>query len=247
MKLKILSFIFIVSCPIYSQNLDPIEADRPDQTETPAIVPEGMLQVEAGFTYQKNDNHNLTVNLPSTLWKYGINKKLELRLITEYVYEKIQNESTNDLTPLFVGFKLKLLDESGLVPKTSFIAQICLPKIASPNYKNEYIVPEFRFTMQYSLSKKLNLGSNLGMEWDEFSTVPVYIYTLTTGYSITQKTGCYIETFGCLSQNTKSNQNIDGGITYLLNNNFMLDCSSSFGITDLAPIYYFAIGLSFRI
>ena len=247
MKLEILCFLLIVSSPIYSQKHEPIEADRPDQTETPAIVPEGMIQVESGFTYQKNDSNSFTFHLPSTLWKYGIKDNLELRIITEFVHEQIQDESSNGFTPLFVGFKLKLLDENGIVPKTSIIAHIGLPKMASSNYKTEYLLPEFRFTMQHSLSEDLNLGYNLGLEWDGFSKEPVFVYTLSTGYSITQKLGCYIETFGFLSQNAKSNQNLDGGITYLLNNNFMIDLSSSIGITELAPIYYWSFGISFRI
>ncbi|WP_395061866.1 hypothetical protein [Flavobacterium sp.] len=55
MKTKILSLLVFVSTSIYSQTTEPIEADRPDQTETPAIVPKGMFQVESGLTFQKND------------------------------------------------------------------------------------------------------------------------------------------------------------------------------------------------
>ena len=53
MKTKILYLTLIVSNSIYSQTTEPIQADRPDQTETPAIVPKGMFQTETGFTFQK--------------------------------------------------------------------------------------------------------------------------------------------------------------------------------------------------
>ena len=101
--------------------------------------------------------------------------------------------------------------------------------------------------MQHTLSDKLNLGYNLGAEWDGFSAEPTFVYTLTTGYSITEKLGSYIELFGFLPQIDKANHNLDGGITYLINNNFMLDLSSSIGITNNAPKHYFAFGFSFRI
>jgi hypothetical protein len=70
---------------------------------------------------------------------------------------------------------------------------------------------------------------------------------LTTGYSITKKVGSYIELFGFAPQKNKANHNFDGGITYLINDNFMLDLSSGFGITKNAPKNYFAFGFSFRI
>jgi hypothetical protein len=247
MKTKILSLLVFVSISIYSQTKEPIEADRPDQTETPAIVPVGMFQAENGFTFQKNNFESTTFSLPSTLWKYGVNENFELRLITEFVSEKNQLEKSTGLLPLFIGFKVKLTNEKGIVPKTSFIANIGLPKTATSNYKINYLAPEFRFTMQHTLSEKLILGYNIGAEWDGFSAQPTFVYTLTTGYSLTQKLGYYIELFGFLPQNDKSKHNFDGGFTYLINNNFMVDLSSSIGITNNASKHYFAFGFSFRI
>lgn len=55
MKSKIVLVFLFISASIYAQEIEPIQADRPDQTETPAIVPKGMFQVETGFTFQKND------------------------------------------------------------------------------------------------------------------------------------------------------------------------------------------------
>jgi hypothetical protein len=101
--------------------------------------------------------------------------------------------------------------------------------------------------MQHTLSNKFSLSYNLGAEWDGFSAEPTFIYTLTTGYSITKKLGSYIELFGFSPQNQKTSHNFDGGLTYLINDNFMLDLSSGFGITKNAIKNYFAIGFSFRI
>ena len=247
MNIKILSFILIVSTSIYSQNTESIQADRPDQTETPAIVPKGMFQVETGFTFQKNDAFSKSFSLPTTLWKYGVNENFELRLITEFLSEEINNKKISGLSPIYVGFKAKLAEEKGIIPKTSFIAHIGLPNAASTRYKTDYFAPDFRFAMHHTLSEKFSLSYNLGSEWDGFSAEPTFLYTLTTGYAITSKIGSYIEVYGFAPQNDKANHNLDGGITYLINNNFMVDLSSSFGITDNAPDHYIAFGFSFRI
>jgi hypothetical protein len=245
-KILLLSCVF--GCfTIQAQTTDPIQADRPDQTETPSIVPKGMFQVEMGFTFQKNEENSTSNSLPSVLWKYGVNDNFELRLITEFVSDKFNDEKSSGFTPLVIGFKVKLCEEKGIIPKTSFIGHIGLPNAASPKYKNDFIAPEFRFTMQHTLSDRLSLGYNLGFEWDGITPESTFVYTLTTGYAISQKMGCYAEIFGFAPEKNKASHNFDGGITYLINNNFMVDLSSGVGITDNAPDYYVSLGCSFRL
>ena len=247
MKTLISFLLLLISFVGYTQNIEPIQADRPDQTETPAIVPIGMFQVETGFTFQKNDKKSTLFSLPTTLWKYGVNENFELRLITEFISEENNISKSNGFNPIYVGFKVKLTNEKGIIPKTSFISHISLPNVASSKYKTDFYAPEFRFVMQHTLNEKLSLSYNLGAEWDGFTPEPTFIYTLTTGYSISDKLGSYIELFGFGPQNDKANHSFDGGLTYLINNNFMLDLSSGVGITNNAPDYYTAIGFSFRI
>lgn len=101
--------------------------------------------------------------------------------------------------------------------------------------------------MQHTLSEKVSLSYNLGCEWDGISPEPTFIYTVASGFSISEKWGSYIEFFGFMPQNQKSNHNFDAGFTYLIFPNFMFDLSSGFGISKYAPKHYFAFGFSFRI
>ena len=239
-------WLLLVSISCYSQK-EPIETDRPDQTETPAIVPKGMFQVESGFTFEKIDSKNLVFVLPSTLWKYGISQKIELRVITEFVIEKEENQKQNGFLPIAVGFKINLFEEKGWLPKTSLISHVSIKNWSTSKYKYDYFVPDFRFTMQHSLGDNFCLGYNLGAEWDGFTKQSKLLYTVTIGYSVTNKLGSYLELFGFAPQNEIAYHNFDGGFTYLINNNFMVDLSSGFGITQKAPKHYFAFGISFRI
>ena len=247
MKHQLLLILLFFTALLNAQDIEPLQADRPDQTETPAIVPKGMFQVESGFSWQKEDATTNTSALPSTLWKYGVNDNFELRLITEFSSEKNTIKTTSGLMPIFVGCKIKVMDENGFWPKTSFIGHISLPNVASKNLKADYFAPTFRFVMQHTLTNKLTLSYNLGSEWDGFTPEPTFIYTLTSGYSITKKLGFYAELFGFAPQNNKSNHSFDGGFTYLVNNDLMLDISAGAGITDNAPDHYIALGFSFRI
>lgn len=246
MQKTLILFCILGNFSIQAQTA-PIQADRPDQTETSAIVPKGMFQVETGFSLQKNDEKSNSNSLPSVLWKYGVNENFELRLITELVSEKVNDTKMNGFTPILIGVKIKLCEEKGILPKTSFIGHIGLPNAASSRYKNDFVAPQFRFTMQHTLSDKLSLGYNLGCEWDGMTPETTFVYTVTTGYSINKKIGCYAEVFGFAPEKDQANYNLDGGFTYLINNNFMVDLSSGFGLTENAPDYYLALGCSFRI
>lgn len=246
MKQKVCYLLFLLSEWCLGQQIQSIEADRPDQTETPSIVPKGMFQLEAGFSFQKNDSFDQTFSLPASLWKYGLNENLEFRLITEFTLDQNYLRDQNGFTPIRIGVKIKLCDEKGAIPKTSFISHISLPNASSSPYKTDFIAPEFRFTMQHSITENLSLGYNLGCEWDGFSKSPTYIYTLTTGFSLTEKLGSYVELFGFAQSKVSPSHNFDGGMTYLITNNFMVDLSSGIGLTSTAPQYYVALGFSLR-
>ena len=225
----------------------PIETDRPDQTETSAIVPNGMFQIETGFVYERIDAGQTNIVTPTILAKYGVNENFELRLIVEYNTWKIGNEKQSGFNPLLIGTKIKLSDEKGIIPKTSFIGHLLVPDFASPEFKAGHSAVEFRFTMQHTLSDKVNLGYNLGAEWDGVLPDATYIYTFTTGFSLSGKIGAYAEVFGFAPENQTANHSADAGFTYLISNDMMFDLSGGVGITENAPDYFLSCGFSFRI
>jgi hypothetical protein len=226
---------------------EPIATDRPDQTETPEIVPKGIFQMENGFSFEKagNDSENFVV--PSSLLKYGFNGKFEFRLIAEFVIDETGGTKISGFNPILVGFKVAICDEKGILPKTSLLGHLSIPDFASDDFKTTYYAPEFRFTMQHTLSDKIKLGYNLGAEWDGDSPEPTFIYTLTSGFELSKKAGCFIEVYGFAPQKDKADHRVDGGFTYLLSNDMMVDASGGFGITQNAPDYFAAVGFSFRL
>src|ERR1700712_433382 len=163
-----------------AQELERMETDRPDQTESPFIVPAGWLQFEMGFNFEKNAPGSHTFVYPTVLSKYGISKRLEFRMITNLLSNKDYNgahyESVTGIEPVQFGFKVALTEEKSLLPKTSLIAHIAIPQFASTKLHAEKPAPNFVFTMQHTISKFCGLGYNLGAEWDGFSNTPTWIY-----------------------------------------------------------------------
>lgn len=232
---------------LFGQDLPSIQTDRPDQTECPFIVPAHHFQIESGFNYEKADKDESNTLYPTLLWKYGVNEKFELRLISELTTNRSNEVSTSGIKPVKVGLKTRLLEEKGIVPLTSIIAHLTLPTLATQAFQVTYYAPTFRFTMQHTLNEKFTLAYNLGAEWDGESAEPTFIYTLTSGTSLTEKMGAYIEIYGFAPQKSKADHRADGGITYNIKPNILIDISGGFGITENAPEYYGSLGFSIRL
>lgn len=210
--LKIRLSLVIISLFFYAKSISqtPIQLDRPDQTECPFIVPIGFIQAENGLTFENTNKKNQSLAYPTTLWKLGISKNFELRLITELVSAKADNETITGITPITVGFKVNIAEEKGLIPTISFIGHLTIPNVATKDFDINYFAPAYRFTMQHTLSKRFSLSYNLGTEWDGETPEPTFLYTLTTGFAITEKIGTYIEIYGFLPQKQSIDNRIDG-------------------------------------
>jgi len=232
---------------VKAQSLPSIETDRPDQTECPYIVPAGHFQLETGFNFEAINSKEKKWILPTALWKYGINQQFELRLITEINNNRTNGQSSFGLLPAEIGFKVRLMEENGILPLTSFISHISIPNASSPKFSTRYFAPNFRFTMLHTLSERLTLSYNLGAEWDGENPEPIFIYTLAPAYSFTDRLGAYIEIYGFLPHQHKADHRTDGGIFYLIKNNIQLDISGGMRITENAPEYYGALGFSIRL
>ena len=237
----------IIQMSLFGQELPSIQTDRPDQTESPSIVPKKHFQIETGIGFERANKESDSYTHPTILLKYGVNDNFELRLIPEYITSHIQSVKYSGLTPLTVGFKVRLAEEKGILPMISFIGHLSIPSFASKNLKTTWYAPSFRFTLQHTLSPKISLGYNVGAEWNGETPEPAFIYTITTGYSISEKLGSYIELYGFFIQKSTADHRIDGGLTYLLKNNIMVDLSGGLGISKYAPEYYIAAGFSIRL
>lgn len=247
MKFKITLLFLCGISLVQGQEISPIEADRPDQTETAFTVPAGMFQFETGFSYQEENRSSTSYLAPTVLLKYGINSNFEIRLITEFAFNSVENSEFSGINPIVLGFKLKILEEKGVLPKTAFLGHLSLPNCATSRNKTNYLAPQFRFLMQHTITDKVSLSYNLGAEWDGFTAGPGFIYTTAVGYGITDKLGTFIEIFGFAPQDSTANHTVDAGCTYLINDNFMVDLSGGLGITSNAPNHFVSVGFSFRL
>jgi Putative MetA-pathway of phenol degradation len=238
--------------------VEKIDTDRPDQTESAFTVPKKWMQFESGFLKEVEkgpDNQfyklkDIVFQHPSLLSKYGVSKRFELRLITDFAtYKSTQNssviETETGIDNVQFGGKLNFFDEKGLRPKISLIAHYDFAGLRTI-HKDTIDGVNFRFTMQHTLSEKISLGYNLGMEWERFGEPAAYTYTFAPGFNLGEKWYAYVEAFGFIWKNEKPENSVDAGIAYYVSDNFKIDASAGFGLNKKAPDHYFALGTSFR-
>ena len=228
--------------------ISPIETDRPDQTETASVVPKGYFQMENGFSIEDTEPGFIYTH-PSTLWKIGVSEHFEFRVITEYINIQLDpNPKVDGLLPVRVGFKSKLLDQKGIIPKASFIGHISIPGLASKQFQQSYFAPDVRLAFQHSIRDRFSVSYNLGAEWDGETPRPDFIYTLALGAGIIHGLGVYVEVYGDVPQQREEDADLrlDGGLTYHISNDVMADISGGIGLTDNAPEKYIAVGFSYR-
>ncbi len=174
-----------------------METDRPDQTECSSVLKPGQLQLETGVLYlgdheKQQDVRSASFNYATTLLRIGVFKSAELRLELGQ-YEKtrfitsLADSSSEGFSPFVIGTKLALCEENGMVPQIALLGHLELPFGNKKLITKNEVYPSFRFSCSHTLTSKLSLGYNLGMEWKSSSYQPDYIYTITLGASVMER------------------------------------------------------------
>jgi hypothetical protein len=261
MKTYVLISLFLVSSlVVLSQNdtedVPDIITDRPDQTESAAVVPFNMLQIETGFVYEKDETDlaeytNTAFN--STLLRYGLFKSTELRIGMEYLEETVNFKPSgpkslvNGFSPLYTGLKIKITEEEGWIPEMALLGSLTWPATANKDLKPSYVAPALRMAFAHTLSENLSLGYNLGAEWNGEMPNAGYYYSVALGIGLTSQLGAFVESYGTMYEEFKPEHKADAGLTWMLNKNFQLDVSGGIGLSDISPDYFVSFGLSYRI
>jgi hypothetical protein len=109
MKSLILSTVLFLSLTANAQYSEKIETDRPDQTETPYIVPNKYFQAEFGFNAEKYAFGYTQFVHPTSLLKYGLTNRFELRLESNFITQSLHSipatKTNTMLEPVELGTK----------------------------------------------------------------------------------------------------------------------------------------------
>jgi hypothetical protein len=240
-----------------------LTTDRPDQTESPTVVPIHTVEVEIGalFTTDEREGTRSEVSgVPGTLVRYGVHRRLELRVEWEGWIEAEnsgpEGESrVSEAADPELGVKVSLVAAQGARPEMALLAHLSL-HVGGGAFGSPRADPSVRFSAAHTLSERVGLGWNVGWEAHSFRdtsgathTLTRFIYTASLGVELPKRFGAFIEVFGDLpgSDSERSAHSLDGGVTYLVAPRVQLDLAAGAGLNAQAPDRFVGLGISFRV
>jgi hypothetical protein len=224
-----------------------IQTDRPNETQNAETIEKGFFQAELGFRKEKEDENQYKYLHPVALLKYGLTKRFELRAEVKETTQKFMNEKATGLLPLELGFKLNLVEGKGALPTTSLLTQVGFPDLASEAFKAEHLFPRVRLLFQNKLSDKIELGYNVGAEWDGETSTPQWVYTFSPQLELGEKAFVFAEAYGFLRKGEHPEHYADAGLGLFLSRNVVWDLSGGVKLSPHGSPYFLETGISFRL
>lgn len=241
----VLCFFFIVSYMGYGQK---IVTDRPDQTESSSTVPKKSLQIESGMLIKFAEEGDVSLReiaIPTTLFRYGLGKLIEIRVANTYLNIKEKNTSNeiSGISDLEIGAKIQLFKKESSKTEIAFLSHVVLPT-GTKEVSFEKLGTINKLSVSHVLTDNIGLGYNLGYNYFGYENGFI-TYSLVLGIAVTERVGMYLEPYGSVGIFDEHLANFDAGITYLVKDNFQLDFSFGTGINY--TMNYLSAGFSWNI
>lgn len=239
---------------------EPLVTDRPDFTEASVTVGKGVAQIEFGYTLTFDRSSDETIHSHSygePLLRYGIIANwLECRFAlfpSKVTYQSggkaITDFGTEDL---YTGFKIALTPQETIFPEMALIPQMNLPT-GSHSFTSNRFEPGLNWIYAWEVSDFLSLaGSTQGNRRFDGMTGAAYLemaQSWAVGYSLTEKLGAYSEWYALVpsgADSARTQHYVDGGFTYLINNNLQFDIRAGIGLSRASDDCFIGTGLSIR-
>ena len=238
---------------------EPLITDRPDFTESSSTVGLGVVQLEMGYSFVYNDDdatgdETHTHTAPETLLRVGFLENVELRVGWTYVWENTEvsgvHASTDGGSDLSIGLKIDLFEQCCWRPEQAIIVSTASDSGAT-NFSSNTFTTNVTYSYSWELANEWGLGANSGFFTDREGTDDFVVWTqsVALGIPLNDCWGTYIEYFG-LYETQKAgaiNQHfMNGGFTYLWNNNLQFDVRAGLGLNDDADDFFTGTGVSMR-
>jgi hypothetical protein len=247
MIFKALFFIsfFVGSSVVHGQK---IITDRPDQTESSSTVPKKSLQIESGMLLQFAEEGDVSLReiaIPTTLFRYGAGKGIEIRVANQFldIKEKGTSNQISGISDLEIGAKIQLYKKENSKTEIAFLSHLILPT-GTREVSLEKLGTINKLSVSHELTDHIGLGYNLGYNYFGFEN-GFFTYSFVIGIGITESVCMYVEPYGSIGIFDEHLANIDAGITYLVQDNFQLDFSFGTGINY--TMNYLSAGFSWNI
>lgn len=230
-----------------------INTDRPDFTDTPFTVGEGVSYLEAGVTNTRSngpDSHLMQRSLPESLLRVGITDDFEVRLKwLGYQSVNVTDPQSGQSAAGFggadtdVGFKWNMLQQRNWVPMTTLVAGALMPG-GTRGFSGNKVQPHFNLVQGWGIRRYIYLKHQFG--WDYLTqpsfgvdapgggaaptlaithpSVDSFHSSVSCLYQATKRVGGFVEWFALYGHNQTTTHFADTGVFFYLTPTIQLDC-----------------------
>jgi hypothetical protein len=242
-------FLAIFLQAIICRAQEAIEAERPSESQTTQLVPKGKLQVEAGFEKSWENESGYTLQIPELMLRYGLLKKLELRLslINEKQVMPQENLERNGLLPLEIGLKVPVYAPDGSKFRVGLLGMAGLPILSSADHDPGHWTYGVRLLLDEAFTDKFTVNANAGNEWDSEDRQQVWLISMAPQLELNEHFRVFVEAIDYLKNHERHQPLLHTGLLFLPSKNLQLDLSAGKGLNESAPGYFVRTGVALRL
>ncbi|MDP9899630.1 transporter [Variovorax ginsengisoli] len=247
--------------PVLSK-ADTISTDRPDFVESADVVGPGHVQVEAGFSSERDRANGVRTHLRTTptLMRMGLNDTVELRVETDgralagsrdTATGLTRNDSGWSDTSFGVKWRQREGDEERGTPDIAWLAHVDVDS-GSAAFRGQGVTPSLRMVAEWALPQQWSIGVMPGLAIDHNAQRERFlsgIFAVTLGKAWTPEWRTYLEVAGrrlARQRDGGSLVTLDAGVTYAVTHAVQVDFSVARGLTRETPRMQWGVGISVR-
>ncbi|MBK8915274.1 MAG: transporter [Phycisphaerales bacterium] len=253
--------------PAASRTTDgPLVSDRPDFTESTAVVSPGRFQWEGGYTFTRDSENGHRMRdhtLAELLLRVGVAPGLELRFgwegasFTTLSYPDRseagrrlhQRDHEDGWTDMSIGFKAHLAEQRGWRPELAVIGALSVPT-GSHTKSSGDVDPEVKWLWSYEISERLSVGGNvnIGAPTGARGRFAQASASVAVGYAVCEHLGVYAEYFGFYpgERGEDCAHTLNGGFTIPLTDDLQFDIRTGVGLNEQANDFFAGVGFAVR-
>jgi hypothetical protein len=237
-----------------------LETDRDAFTPATSTVGRRTSVLESSYSFIDNRNVAETHSFPETLVRFGLGERLEARLGWNFevggagdvisgnsASEEASEGEIERESQMLYGFKARLTDQRGWLPRSATIVQAYTPT-SGESPATDYL---FAYVFGWELAERFRLDSSMryGSEHDRHDEFNQWAPSMALRYSINQRWHAHIEYFGIYSDNAEhdfSRAFLSPGAHVLVTENLELGMRLGWGLTDDSPNFFSNFGVGWR-
>lgn len=250
MRIRILSLLCLLSVVTYGQTADVSSYTGGFSMGTgPEVMDKGkwMLETGVGSEFLKETDFETDIwSLNTSVIRYGLTQTTEVFAQTGFVLSDVGGEVTSGFAPIVIGAMMRVCEEQGIVPLTTFSAWAILP-VGIESIRPNEVAPAFHALFGHTLSSRWGLSYDLGLEWDGESPKPLSFVSVACSYELSSRTGLTLENYNIFRRHQSPDFNIDLGFKWKLSRKVLFSAMGTVGLNSVGDELGFLTGISWLI